>query len=214
MGCRIWGPSFLRCPKSCCFCGVCQTGVVQPLIPLEAERRLCAASLFLRSLRSGTTWMSPQPPGLGRLPRCCPAVRKGLCSLGNDFWPLVSCPRGLHAGLSPQLPCQQTFCSGSLFKWDKRVKRRPCCVIGAAMIPAVGMVPVCPSEGKSLVQGSPFAYASDCPCFTQPMDMNMTVCLPDLYLISWTPLSSPERPPPPLCSISIALVGQKMLSIS
>lgn len=65
-------------------------------------------------------------------------------------------------------------------RWDKLVKRQPCCVIGVPIITAMGMVLVCTAEGKPLMQVSPFAYGSNCLCFPHQMDMNMTVCFPDL----------------------------------
>ena len=67
-------------------------------------------------------------------------------------------------------------------RWDKLVMRWPCCAIGVLIITATGMLLVCTAEGKSLMQLSPFAYGSNVPCFPHQMDMNMTVCFPDLYL--------------------------------
>lgn len=113
---RMWGLSILILPKSLLSLWDMPTGVLQPLILLEPAGCLCGAS---RCLCAATTWVNPQSPGWGRLPCCCPAIRKGLFSQENDFWSVVSCPRGLHSGESLWSPCQQTFCSGSLWKWDE-----------------------------------------------------------------------------------------------
>lgn len=125
------------CPFwSCLLFGVRQTGVLQPLIPLEAARRLCVAGWCLPSLCSGATWMNPQSAGLGSLLCRCPAVMKGLFSLENDFRPLVSCRKRLHTGgmsmvaLSADIPLWQPV----KMRWDKPDKRCPCSVIGALII--------------------------------------------------------------------------------
>ena len=80
--------------------------------------------------------------------------------------------------LSAGIPLWQPIKMG----WDKPVKRWSCCAIGAPIIPAMGMVLECKEVGKSLMQVSPFANGSNFPCLLHQMDMNITVCFPDLYL--------------------------------
>ena len=77
---------------------------------------------------------------LSKAPCCCPAVGKGLFSLGNDCWPPGILSQGPPlrgkpvVALSADIPLWQPV----KMRWDKLDKRKPCGVIVRANYPSPG----------------------------------------------------------------------------